>query len=173
MANNIGIEAKPPKNKCDDKNCPFHGNLNVKTRVFVGTVIRSKSAKTANVEWTRKKLLPKFERHEIRRSRITAHNPPCINAKVGDKVKVVQTRPISKTKKSVIVEVLGKDIKYQQKIEGLEEGKVRPEDAKESKEEKADDKKNTDNKPKAEAKAAEKGSTEELGSSGKEKVEDK
>jgi len=37
-------------------------------------------------------------------SRITAHNPPCIGAKTGDKVKIAECRPISKTKSFVVVE---------------------------------------------------------------------
>ena len=37
-------------------------------------------------------------------SRITAHNPPCIDAKTGDKVKIAECRPLSKTKNFVVVE---------------------------------------------------------------------
>jgi small subunit ribosomal protein S17 len=34
-----------------------------------------------------------------------AHNPPCINAKEGDVVKIAECRPLSKTKKFVVIEV--------------------------------------------------------------------
>ncbi|MBN1455027.1 MAG: 30S ribosomal protein S17, partial [Methanomicrobia archaeon] len=39
-----------------------------------------------------------------RQSKIHAHNPPCINAKVGDIVKIAECRPLSKTKSFVVVE---------------------------------------------------------------------
>ena len=37
-------------------------------------------------------------------SRITAHNPPCLDAQRGDKVKIAECRPLSKTKNFVVVE---------------------------------------------------------------------
>jgi small subunit ribosomal protein S17 len=48
--------------------------------------------------------VPKYMRYERRRSRIHAHNPPCINAKVGDRVKIAECRPISKTVSFVVIE---------------------------------------------------------------------
>jgi len=41
-----------------------------------------------------------------KRSRVAAHNPVCINAKIGDKVRIAECRPISKTKAFVIIEVM-------------------------------------------------------------------
>ena len=43
-------------------------------------------------------------RYEKRRSKILAHNPPCIDAKKGDKVKIAECRPISKNVSFVVVE---------------------------------------------------------------------
>ena len=40
-----------------------------------------------------------------KRSKLHAHNPPCIDAKPGDIVTIAECRPISKTKSFVIVEV--------------------------------------------------------------------
>jgi len=40
-------------------------------------------------------------------SRITAHNPPCIAARRGEKVKIAECRPLSKTKSFVVVEKEG------------------------------------------------------------------
>ena len=51
--------------------------------------------------------VPKYERYERRHSRIAAHNPDCINAKVGDKVKIAECRPLSKTKHFVVIEKVG------------------------------------------------------------------
>ncbi|RLI40477.1 30S ribosomal protein S17, partial [Candidatus Bathyarchaeota archaeon] len=47
-----------------------------------------------------------FKRYERRRSLIPAHNPPCINAKEGDTVRIAECRPISKTVSFVVVEKL-------------------------------------------------------------------
>lgn len=113
-AKNTGISAKAPSKSCDDMHCPFHGNLTLHGQVLEGTIIASKSAKTAKIEFLRLYQLPKFERYEKRRTRLQVHNPPCIDAQVGDKVKVMACRPISKTKNFVIIEIKGKEDKTKQ-----------------------------------------------------------
>lgn len=75
-------------------------------RKFVGIVISDKMHKTVTVEWERTKYLKKYERFERRRSRVKAHNPENINAKEGQKVVIMETRPLSKTKNFIVVEVL-------------------------------------------------------------------
>lgn len=100
----LGIEVNIPDTKCDDPNCPFHGNVGVRGRIFTGTVIALDLNRTATVEWPRQFYLHKYERYEKRRSRVRAHNPECINAAVGDKVTIAECRPLSKTKSFVIVE---------------------------------------------------------------------
>ena len=91
--------------KCEDINCPFHGTLSVRGRIFVGEVTSSKMHKTVTVEWERTKFVPKYERYEKRGSSVKAHNPPCIAAKEGNIVKIMECRPLSKTKKFVVVEI--------------------------------------------------------------------
>ena len=103
-AKNIGIEVKLPSKECSDKNCPFHSNLKLRGRIFVGKIVSKDTHKTAKIEWVRIYPLKKYERIEHRTSKIKVHNPPCLDCQVGDTVKVVETRPISKTKKFVIVE---------------------------------------------------------------------
>ncbi len=75
-------------------------------RSFVGKVISDKASKTVTVEWTHRKYIPKYERYEKKRSKVKAHNPALINAKEGDKVKIMETRPLSKTKHFIVVEVI-------------------------------------------------------------------
>ncbi|MCD6398680.1 MAG: 30S ribosomal protein S17 [Candidatus Aenigmarchaeota archaeon] len=104
---NIGIKVKNPKVKCEDKNCPFHGKISVRGRVFEGIVISDKAKNTATVQWEYFYYLPKYERYERRRTKISVHNPPCIDAKKGDLVKIAECRPISKTKSFVIIELIG------------------------------------------------------------------
>jgi small subunit ribosomal protein S17 len=50
----------------------------------------------------------KYNRYEKRRSRYHAHNTPCLNARVGDQVRIAECRPLSKTKNFVVVEVMKK-----------------------------------------------------------------
>ena len=64
---------------------------------------------SATIEWPRLSYLHKYERYEKKRSKVRSHNPPCINAKIGDEVKIIECRPISKTKKFVIVEKINKN----------------------------------------------------------------
>ena len=105
---NIGIEVKHPSKSCNDKNCPFHGNLSLRGRMFVGKITSKDTHKTAKIVWSRQIKLPKYERFEKRTSKIKVHNPSCIDANIGDDVRVVETRPISKTKNFVIIEKIEK-----------------------------------------------------------------
>lgn len=101
-------ELKMPDRKCSDKKCPFHGNLKIHGRVFVGEVISDKMHRTVSVQWKRKKIFRKYDRSAVFTSTIKAHNPDCINAKEGDIVKIAETRPLSKTKNFVVLEVMEK-----------------------------------------------------------------
>ncbi len=99
----IGIEVDFPKEKCEDKNCPFHGELKIRGRIFEGEVVSKNTHKSVILKWERLRPIPKYERFEKRFSKISAHNPDCIDAQVGDIVKVMETKPISKTKHFVVV----------------------------------------------------------------------
>lgn len=121
----IGRNVDFPKQKCNDKNCPFHGTLKCRGRAFLGTVISSKMHKTVVIEWSRTIYLPKYERYEKKKSKIKAHNPACLNAKEGDVVKISECRPLSKTKNFVVINIMGKEAGFKERIESLEEGKFK------------------------------------------------
>jgi len=93
--------------ECKDINCPRHGNLSTRGMVFEGIVTSDKMNRTVIVERDYYKKLKKYERSKRLTSRIPAHNPPCMNAKVGDKVRIMECRKISKTVSFVITEKLG------------------------------------------------------------------
>ena len=93
-----------PEQECNDYNCPFHGTLSARGRVLNGVVVSDKMEKSVVVAIEYMRFYPKYERYARMNSRITAHNPPCIDAKTGDKVKIAECRPISKTKSFVVVE---------------------------------------------------------------------
>lgn len=105
---NIGIEVNLPKQECNDNHCPFHGNLRVHGRIFKGTVTKTDVNKSATIEFLNFYYLHKYERYEKRITRLRVHNPPCINAKIGDYVMIMESRPISKTKNFVIMEIIKK-----------------------------------------------------------------
>lgn len=103
----IGYDVKPPEKECQDKDCPFHGSLSVRGKILEGKIVSDKMSKTVIVERNYLHFLPKYERYERRRSRISVHNPPCVDAKKGDKVKIAECRPLSKTKHFVVIEKMG------------------------------------------------------------------
>jgi len=102
----MALVFKKPKKTCDDRNCPFHGELPVRGRVLEGVVVSAKMNKTVIVQRNYMHYIPKYKRYERRGSRIPSHNPPCINAKEGDRVKIAECRPISKTVSFVVIEKL-------------------------------------------------------------------
>ncbi len=89
---------------CNDNHCPHHGELSVRGRSFTGKITKMDAHGTVTIEWPRLLYLPKYERYEKRRSRVKAHKPACINNNIGDVVRIVECRPISKTKHFVIME---------------------------------------------------------------------
>ncbi|HLC88575.1 MAG TPA: 30S ribosomal protein S17 [Candidatus Nanoarchaeia archaeon] len=102
--NVLGVEA--PKENCTDKKCPFHGEITVKKEFFTGKIVKKDVSHSATLEWFRSTYIHKYERYEIKRSRIRVHNPPCLNAQVGQTVLVAKTRPLSKTKGHVILKIV-------------------------------------------------------------------
>lgn len=102
----IGIpNVEPPKNTCDDVNCPFHGSLSVRGRIMEGIVTSTKMHKTIAFQTDFLSLIKKYSRYERRRSKKLAHLPPCIEVKVGDTVKAIECRPLSKNVSRVVVSV--------------------------------------------------------------------
>ena len=104
-ARDIGI-APTPKRTCDDNNCPFHGTLSVRGRFIETEVVSDKMDKTVTVERSKLELFRKYKRYGRSKSRFQAHNPPCIDAKVGDRVKIGECRPLAKTVSFVVIEKL-------------------------------------------------------------------
>ncbi len=102
----IGINVKPPKKTCNDEKCPFHGHLKVRGQIIEGVVVSNKMKNTVVVLREYLRYLRKFERYEKRRSRIFAHCPSCLDVKVGDRVRIMECRPLSKGKSFVVIEKL-------------------------------------------------------------------
>lgn len=100
----IGIDVVPPTSECTDINCPFHGSLSVRGQTIDGVVATVRMGKTVVVERNYLKYMQKYERYEKRSSRYVAHAAPCLGLKVGDKVTIMECRPISKTVSFAVIE---------------------------------------------------------------------
>ncbi|MDR0309674.1 MAG: 30S ribosomal protein S17 [Candidatus Methanoplasma sp.] len=101
---NIGIDVAPPAAECNDPNCPFHGSLSVRGQIIDGVVATVKMNKTVVVERNYLKYQKKYERYEKRSNRYASHASPCLGLKVGDRVRIMECRPISKTVSFVVIE---------------------------------------------------------------------
>ena len=73
---------------------------------FVGKVESTKMEKSATVRWEYSESVPKYERYERRNTKVTTHVPEDLEVEEGDRVRIAETKPISKTKSTVITDVL-------------------------------------------------------------------
>ena len=78
-------------------------------RELIGTVVSDKGDKTITVLVETYKKDPKYGKRVKYSKKYAAHDEENI-AKVGDKVRLVGTRPLSKTKRYELVEIVEKAI---------------------------------------------------------------
>lgn len=72
-------------------------------RVLQGTVVSDKSDKTVIVKVEKNVMHPVYKKYIKRHNKYAAHDPS--NAyKIGDSVSIIESKPISKTKKWVVAE---------------------------------------------------------------------
>lgn len=102
--NGIGVDAEKPGKPCSDMCCPWHGKLTVRGRIFKGKVSSAKAPLSAVVEWDYYNYIKKYDRYERKKTKVRVHNPPCIGAKQDNVVRIMECRPLSKTKRFVIIE---------------------------------------------------------------------
>ncbi len=74
-------------------------------QVREGSVVSDKMEKTRIVEVTRSVIHPKFKKVIRRKIKYAVHDEKN-ESKVGNKVQIIQTRPLSKTKRWRLVRVL-------------------------------------------------------------------
>ncbi|MEE8168017.1 MAG: 30S ribosomal protein S17 [Candidatus Hydrothermarchaeales archaeon] len=119
----IGVDVELPKKKCEDRNCPFHGSLKVRGQIIKGNVVSDRMSNTVVVERNYLHYLRKYERYEKRKSRYLVHNPSCLDVKVGDDVRFMECRALSKAKSFVVIEKAG-PIEEKEEIKVSKEEKV-------------------------------------------------
>ena len=101
---NIGLDVEPPTTSCEDPRCPFHGQLPIRGRVFVGRVVSDSMRRTVVIRRDFLRYIKKFKRYERQHGKISAHNPPCLNVRKGDLVRAAECRPLAKTVSFVVIE---------------------------------------------------------------------
>ncbi|MCK4429088.1 MAG: 30S ribosomal protein S17 [Candidatus Aenigmarchaeota archaeon] len=99
----IGLDVEFPKEKCESVNCPFHGTLKIRGKTMKGKVVSLDPENTAIIERRYLKFVSKYERYERRKKKLSVHKPKCIKLKEGDVVMVAECRPVSKTKRHVVI----------------------------------------------------------------------
>ena len=104
MVRNIGISLVPPKKSCNDRLCAFHGSLPVRGKLFNGIVVSSRATKMVVVAREFPHPVTKYKRLERRRSKLHAYLPACIIATEGQRVRIAECRPISKTISFIVIE---------------------------------------------------------------------
>jgi small subunit ribosomal protein S17 len=94
--------------KCNDEQCPVHGKLAARGRIFAGFVI-SKFPKRIAIEFERTLFIKKYERYMKKKTRLHARVSRCMeNVEVGDYVQVQECRPLSKIIHSVLIKIVRK-----------------------------------------------------------------
>lgn len=78
-------------------------------KVYEGRVVSDKMDKTIIVEIAQRKQHPKYRKRLNRSTKLTAHDEEN-SAKDGDLVRIMETRPLSKTKRFRLVEILEESI---------------------------------------------------------------
>jgi small subunit ribosomal protein S17 len=105
MTRNIGMPVPAPKNECSDKNCPFHGTLSIRGKLFEGKVVSTKAKNTIVLQKESPVYFSKFKRYARSKNTIHAYKPTCIDVEEGNSVLTAECRPIAKSVSYVVVEV--------------------------------------------------------------------
>jgi len=83
---------------------------NLSTRGFTvqGVVVSDRRKKTVTVQRDLVTYVPKYRRYARKISKIAAHNPDEMGARLGDVVEIAECRKISKTKAWMVTKILKK-----------------------------------------------------------------
>ena len=97
-------EIERARDICNDKDCPIHGNLKVRGRIFKGEVIK-KFHKRVVIEFERMIYISKYERYAKSKTKIHARLPVCMEDEIniGDLIRVQECRPLSKIIHFVVI----------------------------------------------------------------------
>ncbi len=109
MVNNIGVPGiVAPTKECNDPHCPFHGGLKVRGRILQGEVVSTGMTKTIVIRRNYNFYIKKYQRYERRNTKQAAHVPDCMEVEIGDLVKIMECRSLSKTVAFVLIQIVKK-----------------------------------------------------------------
>jgi len=88
-----------------DEDCPIHGKLKTRGRVFKGKVVR-KFPRRITIEFERMVYIKKYERYSKLKTKVHARLPKCMekDIDIGSLVKIQECRPLSKIIHFVVIE---------------------------------------------------------------------
>ncbi|MBW6442480.1 30S ribosomal protein S17 [Patescibacteria group bacterium] len=105
----LEVKEKPEvtEGSCNDRDCPFHGNLKVRGRAFEGEV-KKKFPRRVALEFERMIYIRKYERYAKAKTKVHARLPSCMikQINVGDIIRVQECRPLSKIIHFVVLKKL-------------------------------------------------------------------
>jgi len=102
-ARDVGIDIVQPVRSCNDKFCPYHGKLSVRGIQLDVQLVTKKMQNTVVVRREKLHYIHKYQRFEKRTTRMFAHLPPCVDADIGDMVRIMECRPLSKGTHMVVL----------------------------------------------------------------------
>ena len=108
----VGLGFKTPKTaingKYIDKKCPFTGNVSIRGRLMRGVVHSIAMKRSIVIRRDYLHYIEKYQRYMKRHKNFTVHCSPAFEPKVGDEVIVGQTRPLSKTIRYNVLQLIAK-----------------------------------------------------------------
>lgn len=109
---NAGLGFRTPKEaingKYIDKKCPFTSSVSIRGRILRGIVHSTKMQRSIVIRRNYLHFIQKYQRYQKRHKNFTVHCSPAFDPKVGDDVIVGQCRPLSKTIRYNVLEVVKK-----------------------------------------------------------------
>eukprot|EP00468_Gymnochlora_sp_CCMP2014_P002587 CAMPEP_0167764084 /NCGR_PEP_ID=MMETSP0110_2-20121227/13799_1 /TAXON_ID=629695 /ORGANISM="Gymnochlora sp., Strain CCMP2014" /LENGTH=159 /DNA_ID=CAMNT_0007651375 /DNA_START=29 /DNA_END=508 /DNA_ORIENTATION=+ len=110
---NVGLGYRTPKTAIEgkyiDDKCPFTGNVSIRGRILKGVVKTHKMNRTIIVRRDYLHYIKKYNRFEKRHSNTPAHVSPCFRINEGDYVTIGECRPLSKTVRFNVIDVVSKE----------------------------------------------------------------
>lgn len=82
--------------------------MNTRRRI-TGKVLSNKMQKTVSVELTRRYRHPLYQKVITSKKTVKAHDE--LNCQIGDEVVIVESKPMSKTKRWVVQEILKQNVR--------------------------------------------------------------
>jgi len=89
---------------CNDKECPFHGKLKARGRIFEG-IVTKKFPRRVVIEFERMIYVKKYERYQKSKTKLHARLPNCLvnEINLNDLIQIQECRPLSKIIHFVVI----------------------------------------------------------------------